>query len=75
MWSRELIGIIIFNVFSNTCYTIVVPFLPLEFQKYDLGVEMYGYIFGMYAFAGMASSLIIGKLLVLLGRKAILVCK
>ena len=54
-------------------YSVVVPFLPIEFDKIGLDVSIYGYIFAMYAFAVMIGSLIVGKLLTLLGRKFILI--
>ena len=61
------------NLFANICYSVIVPFLPLEFEELGLDPSIYGYIFGVYAGAGMISSLVVGKLLTTVGRRIILI--
>lgn len=73
MVSLELMSLIMVNILSNICYSILVPFLPIEFAHYDIHVSMYGYIFAMYALAVMVGSPIVGKALTVYGRKLILI--
>ena len=73
MGKLVLITMIFCNLFANICYSVIVPFLPLEFEQLGLDPSIYGYIFGVYAGAGMISSLAVGKLLTKLGRRIILV--
>ena len=54
-------------------YSVIVPFLPLEFKKFGLDVEIYGYIFATFAISGMIWSLVCGKLLTRCGRRAVLI--
>ena len=68
-----LIGLITCNLLSSVCYSVIVPFLPIEFEDYGLDVMWYGYIFAMYAATGMIGSLVTGKLLSWLGRKLVLI--
>lgn len=60
------------NIMSNTCYNLVLPFIPLEFQKLQLDEIVYGYIFGVYAVASTLGSLGVGKLLTYTSRKFVL---
>lgn len=73
MATLELTCIVIVSVLSNICYSILVPFLPIEFKQYDVHVSIYGYIFAMYALAVMVGSPIVGKALTIYGRKIILI--
>lgn len=73
MGKLVLITMIMCNLFANICYSVVVPFLPLEFEDFGLDTSIYGYIFGVYAGAGMISSLAVGKLLTSVGRRIILI--
>ena len=70
-----LVMMIVANLFANICYAVIVPFLPLEFKKFGLDEQIYGYIyiFGVYAGAGMVGSLAVGKLMTKVGRRIMLV--
>ena len=73
MGKTELISLIVWNFLAYICYSVIVPFLPLEFDHLGLDVIIYGYIFAMYAFALMTGALIVGKMLPIFGRKFILI--
>ena len=73
MAKLELFSLIVCNILANICYSIIVPFLPLEFKRFELDERIYGYIFGVFAAAVMIGSLVVGKLLSTYGRKLILI--
>ena len=68
-----LVMMIIANLFANIWYAVIVPFLPLEFKKFGLDEQIYGYIFGAYAGAGMIGALFVGKFMAKVGRRVMLV--
>ena len=72
MGKTKLISLIICNYFSYLSYSIIVPFLHLEFLGALFDVSIYGYVFVIYAFAIMIESIVAGKLLKIVGRGFIL---
>ena len=68
-----LASMIWWNLFSSLWYSIIVPFLPLEFEKFNLEVEIYGYIYASYAASAMLTWLVVGRMLSYCGRRIILV--
>ncbi|CAI2369195.1 unnamed protein product [Moneuplotes crassus] len=57
---------------SSLCITLIIPLLPLELNKYEFSETVFGYIFAIDPTLCMIGSLGVGKLMVLVGRKAIL---
>lgn len=68
-----LISLATINVLSNVWYSIIVPFLPIQLEKHGIDTALFGYIFAMYSISWMISSLIVGKILIIFGRKSVLV--
>jgi MFS family permease len=65
--------LVVANILSNSCYSLIVPFLPLELMKYGIGVSTIGYIFCMYSVAVIIGSPLVGKIMTTVGRKKILI--
>lgn len=55
------------------CFSLIVPFLPLELESSGISSSVSGQIFGAYAAAVIGGSLIMTKLLILLNRKTTLI--
>jgi MFS family permease len=68
-----VIGLVLANVLSNSWYSLIVPFLPLELKKWGIDMAMIGYIFAIYSIAIIIGSPIVGKALTTIGRKRILI--
>jgi len=68
-----VVGLVLSNILSNSCYSLVVPFLPLELKKWGLDIALIGYIFAVYSTAVIIGSPIVGKALTTVGRKRILI--
>jgi MFS family permease len=68
-----VICLVLANILSNSCYSLVVPFLPLELQKWGIDLSLIGYIFAIYSTAVIIGSPIVGKALTTIGRKVILI--
>lgn len=47
----KFISILIVTVLANVVYSVIVPFLPLEFEESGIDESLYGYIFSIYALA------------------------
>ncbi|CAI2368539.1 unnamed protein product [Moneuplotes crassus] len=69
---KDFVSMVIVSILSNICYMVVVPFVPLEFSRYDIKPSTFGYIFAIFSVAAMIGSLVIGKLMIIFGRKVIL---
>lgn len=69
----DVAGLILANILSNSCYSLVVPFLPLELKDWGIDVSVIGYIFCMYSVAVIIGSPIVGKVMMKVGRKNILI--
>ena len=73
MVNWNFIGLASANILSNSCYSMVVPFLPLELHKWGLDISIIGYIFSIYSLAVIFGSPVVGKLLSIVGRKNMLI--
>mmetsp|Transcript_28191 Transcript_28191/g.24910 ORF Transcript_28191/g.24910 Transcript_28191/m.24910 type:complete len:127 (-) Transcript_28191:961-1341(-) len=73
MYDVKIQCLVLISILSNICYSMIVPFLPIEMKKFGIEEHLFGYIFGIYALASMIGSLFVGKLLVKFGRKIILI--
>lgn len=69
----EIIYLGILNVIANLCYSIIIPFVPLELKKFKIHETWNGYVFGSYAFAVVISSFFIPSLLKRFNKKCILI--
>ena len=69
MIDTKIVSIWVVIICSNLCYSMIVPFLPIEMEKFGVQKHLFGYIFGIYALASMIGSLVVGKLLIKYGRK------
>ncbi|CAI2368513.1 unnamed protein product [Moneuplotes crassus] len=69
---KDFASIMLVSILFNTCYMVVIPFLPLEFSRYGIKPSTFGYIFAIFSVAAMIGSLVIGKLMIIFGRKIIL---
>ena len=58
-----LICICVINLFSNSGYGLIAPFLPQELKQKGIAEQYYGYIFGIYSVAVIICSPIVGYLL------------
>ncbi|CAI2365873.1 unnamed protein product [Moneuplotes crassus] len=72
METKDLIGLFGASVIQNVGFMLVVPFLPLELDGYGVRDTTLGFIFSIYSVASMLGSLIIGRVMILFGRKTIL---
>lgn len=68
-----VVCLVLANILSNSCYSLVVPFLPLELDKWGIDLQNIGYIFSLYSVAVIMISPLVGKALTKIGRKVILV--
>jgi MFS family permease len=57
------------TIFSNSCYSLIAPFLPIELIKFEVDEQLTGYIFGIYSVSMIVVSPIIGYLLSHVGRR------
>ena len=64
--------LVIINTLAFSCYSVVVPFLPVEMEALGVGIETTGYIFASYSIAGFIGSPILGKLMSITGRRVII---
>lgn len=70
---REIHYLILVNVLANICYSCMIPFLPLELDKYGIDITWNGFIFGSHALAVILGSLEVPSLIEKFGRKGLLV--
>ncbi|CAI2370229.1 unnamed protein product [Moneuplotes crassus] len=69
---KGFVGMLTVSILSNICYMVVFPFLPLEFGRYGIKPSTFGFIFAMFSAASMIGSLLVGKIMIVFGRKIIL---
>uniref|UniRef100_A0A671SMI2 MFS-type transporter SLC18B1-like n=1 Tax=Sinocyclocheilus anshuiensis TaxID=1608454 RepID=A0A671SMI2_9TELE len=68
-----LIAMASINFSSMICYSILGPFFPNEAKKKGVSQAMIGLIFGIYALCTLVGSLILGKYIVQIGAKFMIV--
>ncbi|XP_035271803.1 MFS-type transporter SLC18B1 isoform X2 [Anguilla anguilla] len=68
-----LISVASVNFSSMICYSILGPFFPYEAKKKGASQTVIGLIFGCYALCNLMGSLILGKYIVQIGAKFMLV--
>ncbi|TRY83492.1 hypothetical protein DNTS_016225 [Danionella cerebrum] len=61
------------NFSSMICYSILGPFFPNEAKKKGVSQAMIGLIFGIYALCTLVGSLVLGKYIVQIGAKFMIV--
>lgn len=60
------------NVLASTTYMVFVPFLPLEFAKFGFSESIFGYIYSVYSMAELLFTLVVVKVMQIMGRKNVL---
>uniref|UniRef100_A0A8C1SKU0 Solute carrier family 18 member B1 n=1 Tax=Cyprinus carpio TaxID=7962 RepID=A0A8C1SKU0_CYPCA len=68
-----LVAMASINFSSMICYSILGPFFPNEAKKKGVSQAMIGLIFGIYALCTLVGSLILGKYIVQIGAKFMIV--
>ncbi|XP_056624639.1 MFS-type transporter SLC18B1 [Triplophysa dalaica] len=68
-----LIAMASINFSSMICYSILGPFFPNEAKKKGVSQAMIGLIFGIYALCTLVGSLVLGKYIVQIGAKIMIV--
>ncbi|XP_055028124.2 MFS-type transporter SLC18B1 isoform X1 [Misgurnus anguillicaudatus] len=68
-----LIAMASINFSSMICYSILGPFFPNEAKKKGVSQAMIGFIFGIYALCTLVGSLVLGKYIVQIGAKFMIV--
>ncbi|XP_037097958.1 MFS-type transporter SLC18B1 isoform X2 [Syngnathus acus] len=68
-----LISMASVNFSSMICYSILGPFFPIEAEKKGASQTMVGVIFGCYAVSNLIGSLILGRYIVQIGAKMMLI--
>ncbi|KAI1895770.1 hypothetical protein AGOR_G00110190 [Albula goreensis] len=68
-----LISVASVNFSSMICYSILGPFFPYEAKKKGASQTVIGLIFGCYALCNLMGSLILGKYIVQIGAKFMLI--
>lgn len=70
--SRLTISIIVVTVLANAAYSIVAPFLPVEFARRGVSASVTGYIFAIYSIAVVFASPFIGHIMQRTGRRILI---
>ncbi|XP_051942994.1 MFS-type transporter SLC18B1 [Hippocampus zosterae] len=68
-----LISMASVNFSSMICYSILGPFFPIEAEKKGASQTMVGVIFGCYAVSNLIGALILGRYIVQIGAKMMLI--
>lgn len=68
-----VISILSITALSNSAYAIIAPFLPFEFKRKGIDQDWIGYIFSIYSVAVIFGSPLVGHMIVVLGRRNIIV--
>ncbi|XP_077477175.1 MFS-type transporter SLC18B1 [Stigmatopora argus] len=68
-----LISMASVNFSSMICYSILGPFFPIEAEKKGASQTVVGVIFGCYAVSNLIGSLILGRYIVQIGAKMMLI--
>ena len=68
-----VISILSITALANSAYAIIAPFLPFEFQRKGIDQDWIGYIFSIYSVAVIFGSPLVGTMIVVLGRRNIIV--
>ncbi len=51
------------TILSISCYSVIAPFMPLEFVKRGIDEELMGYIFAIFSLAVIIGSPLMGFLI------------
>lgn len=60
------------TVLANAAYSIVAPFLPVEFARRGVSASVTGYIFSIYSVAVVVASPFIGHIMQKTGRRVLI---
>ena len=63
IFSALAFGLLSLQILSVSAYSIIAPFLPLEFQRKEIPEEVSGYIFGMFSLMVIVASPFISVLI------------
>jgi len=58
------------TLLSNSAYSIIAPFLPIELKNMGIPIDYFGYIFSMYSVSVILGSPLIGYLLTKFPRRS-----
>lgn len=59
------------TMLANSAYSIVAPFLPVEFQQKGISASVTGYVFAVYSVAVVVAAPFLGMLMQRIGRRLI----
>ena len=65
------VSIVFITMIANCAYSVLAPFLPLDFERKGISNTMTGYIFAIYSVAVVIVSPFVGPLMQKLGRRAV----
>lgn len=57
------------NILAYACYSVIAPFMPLEFARKGIDEEMMGYVMGIFSFAMIVVSPLMGGIIQRIGRR------
>ena len=63
---------VVATLIANAGYSIIAPFMPIEFAKTDISPAFTGYIFAIYSIAGIVAGPFFGKLMQKVSRRLII---
>ena len=69
MVDRKIIWILTCTLISNSAYSLIAPFLPLEFMQKGISSEMIGLIFAIYSVAVIVCSPMVGSAVKYVGKR------
>jgi len=72
--SKLVFIILSITILSNGAYSIVGPFMPLEFMRKGLSEMVTGYVFAIYSAAVVIGSPFMGVFIGKLGRRKTIIC-
>ena len=70
--SRLTVSIVTVTMLANAAYSIVAPFLPVEYERRGLSSQVTGYIFAIYSVAVIIGSPFIGHMMQKTGRRCLI---
>jgi DHA1 family multidrug resistance protein-like MFS transporter len=72
LFDKTLISMLVMNVLSNSCYTLIPPFLPFMFRAKGADPSLLGYVFAIYSLSVILFSPVVGLLVNKIGRRPII---
>ena len=57
------------NILAWACYSVIAPFMPLQYEKKGIDSTMIGYVIGIYSLSMVLLSPFMGSIIHQVGRK------